>query len=125
MAYVLGFLLSALKLVVTPEMNGYLRRMQPRHLISIVVLFSGFYCAAAAKLTSLTREVAVDGDDVAFGHTEEFPDDVLGGVCVEVLAGEDVHGETLADGPTVDGHVGGGDDAHACDSTFVLEDIRL
>ena len=36
-------------------------------------------------------EVAVDGYEVSFLDAEEVPDDVLGHVAVEVLAGEDVH----------------------------------
>ena len=123
MEYVFGLLLSILRLVITPEMNEFLRRMQPRHLLSVIVFFVGIYCSVKMVLPSLPREVAVDSDQVSFLYPEEIPDDVLGFVSVEVLAGEDVHGETLSDGPAMDGHVRRGDDAHTCDSTFVLEGV--
>ena len=121
MKYIFSFLLLAIGLIVTPEMNKFLKQIKPRHVLSLIVLFVGFYCSMKIKASSFSREVAIDSDQVSFLYPEEIPDDVLGFVSVEVLAGEDVHGETLSDGPAVDGHVRRGDDAHACDSAFVLE----
>ena len=69
----------------------------------------------------MTWKIAIDSDHVAFINTKQIPDNIFGLVCIEVLAGEDVHREALSDGPAVDGHVRRGDDAHACDSAFVLE----
>ena len=123
MKYIFSFLLLMIGLIVTPEMNKFLEQIKPRHVLSLIMLFMGFYCSMKIKASSFSREVAIDSDDVAVLNSEEIPNDILGFISIEVLAGEDVHRETLSDWPAVDGHVRRGDDAHTCDSTFVLEGV--
>lgn len=68
--------------------------------------FRSYLCSWGVDV-SVAWKVAIDSHEISLFYSEEIPDDFLGFVSVEVLAGEDVHGETLSDWPTVDGHVRG------------------
>jgi hypothetical protein len=44
--YLLSFLLTTARLVVTSEANEFMRRMKLRHVLSLAVIISGFSCSA-------------------------------------------------------------------------------